>query len=316
MVYQCYIGELSVADFSMVTLAIISISKLSIDMAKEFVKIGEIAMYVGAYMDMIEVVGDLSEKQILDVRKDESFSIVFQNVNFAYPGTDKLVLENISFEFQSGKKYGLVGANGSGKTTFVNLLMGLYTPVSGKILFNGNDVTDFTKESWSKLFSAVLQDFNTYAYTVSDNVSMLMHEKQKVKDSLAKARIDWLNENDYVTSEYEQGKELSGGEAQKLAIARAIFKDSRIFVFDEPTAALSPQSEHELYENICKEMQNKMLFFISHRLASCQMCDEILVFNNGKIIEKGNHDELMKRQGMYETMFRAQACLYDTKVKR
>lgn len=129
-------------------------------------------------------------------------------------------------------------------------------------------------------------------------------------EALERAGVGWMKGDEYLTSEYAQGRELSGGEAQKLAIARAIYRDARVFVFDEPTAALSPVSEKELYESVFREMKDKMLFLISHRLASCRMCDEILVFEKGKIAEHGSHEELMAKGGLYAEMFRAQADLY------
>ena len=135
------------------------------------------------------------------------------------------------------------------------------------------------------MFSAVCQDFNIYAYTAEENVTMFHGGKDAdVRGALERAGIGWMDETEYLTYEYEQGRELSGGEAQKLAVARAIYRNAGIFVFDEPTAALSPTSEQELYENVFREMKDKTVFFISHRLASCRMCDEILVFEDRKSV--------------------------------
>ena len=329
--YQCYIGAISIADFSMLTLSILTISALSINTAKDFVRISEAAKYIKAYADMIQK-RDAQNKENLLYNKGNEFKLVFENVSFAYPGSKEMVLKNISYTFDSDKKYGLVGANGSGKTTFVNLLMGMYIPVSGAIFYNNRKITDFSEKSWRELFSAVLQDFNIYAYQVRENVSMFSEkiskqadrqiaaegnssvfseEGRSIKNALERAGIGWIAEDEYLTSEYKQGRELSGGEAQKLAIARAVYKDAKIFVFDEPTAALSPVNEYELYNSICREMNDKMVFFISHRLASCQMCDEILVFHNGGIAESGSHEALLEKKGLYAEMFQAQAYLYN-----
>lgn len=309
--YQAYKGEISVADFSMLTLALVTVSGLCIDIAKNIIRIGEASKYVGAYVDIIgdkKKMGDTGER-CLDIKG--KLCLRFENVNFSYPGTDFMALEEISFTFDSDKKYAIVGANGSGKTTFINLLTGMYSPTSGCIFCNEQRMSDISAESWRKMFSVVCQDFNIYAYTAKENVCMF-HDGSDVKagKAMERAGIGWLDMESYLTSEYEEGRELSGGEAQKLAIARAIYKNAEIFVFDEPTAALSPTSEQELYESIFREMRDKMLFFISHRLASCRMCDEILVFENGRIVENGSHDELMRRGGLYSDMFRAQASLY------
>lgn len=309
--YQAYRGEISIADFSMLTLALITVSALCIGIAKDIVRIGETAKYINAYVDVMkgrETAGH-REKAVLDT--DGKLRLAFDHVDFSYPGADSMALEDVSFVFESDKKYGLVGANGSGKSTFIHLLMGLYSPVSGSISCNGQDQRDVEGESWKNLFSSVSQDFNTYAYTVRENVTMFREEEgTDPGEALERAGVGWMKGDEYLTSEYAQGRELSGGEAQKLAIARAIYRDARVFVFDEPTAALSPVSEKELYESVFREMKDKMLFLISHRLASCRMCDEILVFEKGKIAEHGSHEELMAKGGLYAEMFRAQADLY------
>lgn len=323
--WQTYRGNISIADFSVLTLAMITVSALCIDIAKNLVRLGETGRYIGAYADVMkdsekipgraEAANKTGGPEDGEAADRERLILVFDHVSFVYPGTDTPALEDVSFTFESDKKYGLVGANGSGKTTFINLLTGMFTPVSGRISCNGKNLRDIPAAQWRRLFSAVLQDFNTYAYTAGENVAMFGGSKNPgggmtAEKALEQAGIGWLKPEEYLTSEYEQGRELSGGEAQKLAIARAIYRDARIFVFDEPTAALSPASERELYENVYREMGDKMIFFISHRLASCRMCDEVLVFEKGRIAESGSHEELIKKDGLYAEMFRAQASLY------
>lgn len=308
--YQAYRGEISIADFSMLTLALITVSALCIGIAKGIVRIGEAAKYINAYVGVIKGQETASRRKKAVLVTDGKLRLAFDHVGFSYPGSDSMALEDVSFVFESEKKYGLVGANGSGKSTFIHLLTGLYSPVAGSVSCNGQDQQDVEGESWKKLFSTVCQDFNIYAYTVKENVSMSREEWADPGEALERAGIGWMKEDEYLTSEYAQGRELSGGEAQKLAIARAIYRDARVFVFDEPTAALSPASEKELYESIFREMKGKMLFLISHRLASCRMCDEILVFEKGKVAEHGSHEELMAKGGLYAEMFQAQAKLY------
>lgn len=309
--YEAYSGRISTADFSMLTLALITISALCIQIAKNIIRVGETAKYIEAYVHIIRDGETMDGKGSLEEKSEDRLDLRFEHVTFSYPGADFTALEDISYAFEAGKKYGIVGANGSGKTTFINLLTGMYSPTAGIISCNGRKMSEVSGESWRKMFSAVCQDFNIYAYTAEENVTMYQNDKAgNVRDALERAGIGWLDETEYLTSEYEQGRELSGGEAQKLAFARAIYRDAAIFVFDEPTAALSPTSEQELYESVFREMEDKTVFFISHRLASCRMCDEILVFEKGRIAESGGHEELMKKGGLYAEMYRAQASLY------
>lgn len=309
--YETYSGRISVADFSMLTLALITISALCIDIAKNIIRVGETAKYIEAYVNIIKDRETAPVKGNLEENDGGKLDLRFEHVSFSYPGAGPRVLEDISFTFEAGKKYGIVGANGSGKTTFINLLTGMYLPTAGSISCNGRKMTEVSGESWRKMFSAVCQDFNIYAYTAEENVTMFHGGKDAdVRGALERAGIGWMDETEYLTYEYEQGRELSGGEAQKLAVARAIYRNAGIFVFDEPTAALSPTSEQELYENVFREMKDKTVFFISHRLASCRMCDEILVFEKGRIVESGGHEELMEKGALYAEMYHAQASLY------
>ena len=309
--YEAYSGRISVADFSMLTLALITISALCIHIAKNIIHVGETAKYIEAYVHIIRDRETPDRKEKLEGNSSGKLDLRFEHVNFSYPGANFRALEDISYTFEAGKKYGIVGANGSGKTTFINLLTGMYSPTSGSISCNGRKMSEVSGESWRKMFSAVCQDFNIYAYTAEENVTMFQNDKpDNVREALERAGISWMDETGYLTSEYEQGRELSGGEAQKLAVARAIYRDAGIFVFDEPTAALSPTSEQELYESVFREMKDKTVFFISHRLASCRMCDEILVFEEGKVVESGGHEKLMKEGGLYAEMYHAQASLY------
>lgn len=315
--YQTYIGAIPIADFSMLVIAIMTISSLGSTIAKSFVGIGESSLYVSSFMDFIGDSKDEDIKGSEEASYKEDFNIEFKDVFFKYPGSENLALKNISYNFQSNKKYGIVGANGSGKSTFIHLLVALYNPGSGEILYNDKDISNYSKDSYYKLFSPVFQDFNMLAYIIDDNVTMFNKKSNYTsKEAIEKSGLLGIDGSHYYTSEYEQGIELSGGESQKLAIARAIYKDAPIFIFDEPTSALSPKSEYELYESISREMDDKTIFFISHRLASCLMCDEILVFDEGEIVENGSHEELMANEGLYHKMFTSQAELYDEKQRQ
>lgn len=277
--YQCFTGKITIANFSMIALAILAISHLGSSIATDIIHITASGRYIDAYVEIINgaennsgnIKNTVAFARINNLKK---FAFTFSNVSFHYPGSSAKALDNISHTFISGKKYGLVGANGSGKTTYVSLLMRLYLPTSGKISYNGVNVNDFSEDSYRKLFSVVFQDFNSYAYTIGENVTMKddsaqAGDRDKIFSALKKAGIEYVDTGNFLSSEYEQGIDLSGGELQKLAMARAFYKDAPVFIFDEPTAALSPKSEYDVYNHIRNEMEDKTVFFISHRLASC-----------------------------------------------
>lgn len=314
--YKCLSGSFSVGEFTMLTLAILSISQITGNIAANFMEVKQQGKYLSNYFSFISDADDQPDACNTEPTKD--FTITFENVRFTYPGSENEALSDVSYTFHAGKKYGIVGANGSGKTTFIHLLMGLYESTSGQVRFNMTPVQKLQREQYYSLFSPVLQDFNIYAYTVRENIAMAADgDDEKLKSLIDKInlteRIERLprKADTYVTTEYENaGTEFSGGEQQKIAIMRAFYKDAPIMVMDEPTSALSPKSEYELYTRINELAVQKTVFFISHRMASCRMCDEILVFDNGKIAESGTHEALMQKQGLYHRMFSAQASLY------
>lgn len=251
--------------------------------------------------------------------KNDNHVIQFQNVSFKYPGSGQYVLKDVSFEIRSGDKISLVGLNGEGKTTLVKLLCGLYPVSSGSILLDGKDILQYDRKEFCKFVSVVFQDFVMFARPLLDNITFTGQQEEERVNALLKQ----LNMFDKVRSlpkgihtnlykEFdEQGYEPSGGESQKLALARALYRNSDMLVLDEPTAALDPVSEDSLYQDIRRIMKEKTILFVSHRLASCRFCDKILVLHEGRIFESGSHDALMKiENGLYRKMFQAQAESY------
>lgn len=246
--------------------------------------------------------------------------LTFQNIFFQYPGTGHPALKNVSLTLKPGQKTAVVGMNGSGKTTLVKLLCRMYDPDRGRILFNGVDIREYDYKSYMGLFSVVFQDFKLLALPVGENVAAAKeYDVDKVQDCIAKAglaeRVQRMGKG-VSTSLYrdidEDGGEVSGGEAQKIALARALYKDAPFVVLDEPTAALDPVSEHEIYSGFEKLVGEKTAVFISHRLSSCRFCDEILVFHEGRLVQRGTHQELLKDQrGQYYKMWQAQARYYN-----
>ncbi len=246
---------------------------------------------------------------------DNAPSIEFVNVSFRYPGTDFDVLKNISLKIEAGKRLAIVGYNGAGKTTLIKLLCRLYEPTEGEILYNGTNIKDIRYRDYMDILSVVLQDFKLFAFSVSENVILCREtdterleyciEKCGLKDKIASLpkRL-----NTSIGREFdEDGIEFSGGEGQKLASARALYKGGNISIMDEPTSALDPIAEYELYQRFDQIIHNNTALYISHRLASAKFCDKVAVFVKGKIVEEGTHDELMCQNGVYYEMFTKQA---------
>lgn len=249
----------------------------------------------------------------------ENFEFEFKNVSFKYPGTDKYVLKNINLKLNSYQKIAIVGENGSGKTTFIKLLCRLYDPTEGVVLLNGVDIKEYNYEQYISIFSVVFQDFTLFAQTIAQNVAVsVTYDVENVKKRLEQAGFaNRLNSLDnevetFLYKDFEQsGIEISGGEAQKIAIARALYKNSPVVVLDEPTSAIDPISESEIYSKFNDLVNGKTAIYISHRLSSCRFCDTISVFENGNIVQQGTHEKLVADvNGKYFELWNSQAQYY------
>ncbi len=246
-------------------------------------------------------------------------SIRFENVSFRYPSSDCDTLKNINITINAGETLLVVGENGAGKTTFVKLLCGLYKPTGGKIYLNETDTLEFDQTRYRELISAVFQDFGLFAMSIGENVcAMKTQDAGKMRQALDAVNLSGVvdgTEKKTDTSLYrifdEKGVEFSGGEMQRLAIARAIYKDSPILVLDEPTSALDPKAEYEIYHSFQKMAQGKTAVYISHRLSGTKFADKIAVFDAGRIAEYGTHESLMREKGLYAELYSLQAGLYD-----
>ena len=244
--------------------------------------------------------------------------IEFKNVSFKYPNTEKYILKNVSATIKAGEHVAIVGQNGAGKTTFIKLLCHLYDNYEGKILINGREAGEYSFREYIRLLSVVFQDFRLFAFTIKENVTVFQDKKVDLEEIYKIAGIeDWINSLEEKDSTYiykmfvENGVEPSGGQAQKLAIARALYKNAPIVVLDEPTAALDPISEYEVYKNFDKLVHGKTAIYISHRLSSCRFCDRIIVLENGSVVEEGSHEKLMENtKGLYFKMYNTQAKHY------
>jgi ATP-binding cassette subfamily B protein len=310
-------GLISVGNVVAYVAAITLLSQAINTMIERYSKLHLFNNYLNNYFTYLNLKSEKEFGSVEDVDLD-NLSITFKDVSFKYPNQDEYTLKNINLEIKKGVKLAIVGLNGAGKTTLIKLLCRLYEPTEGEILLNNIPLKSFTKEVCDKLFSVVFQDFKLFSYSIKDNVaSGLNGDEDRVNASLEKIglldRVDSMpNKLDTVIYQRskENGIEISGGEAQKIAIARALYKDSPIVILDEPTAALDPKSESEIYENFNSLVKNKTAIFISHRMSSCKFCDEIIVIDKGGIIEKGHHNMLLKEQGLYNQMWTAQAKYY------
>ena len=255
----------------------------------------------------------------VEKREDNEYYIEFRNVSFKYPRTENYVLRNVNLKFKIGEKLAVVGMNGSGKTTFIKLLCRLYDPTEGEILLNNVDIRKYDYKEYMSIFSVVFQDFKLFSFGLGQNVSASFHYNEELaKKCLEKAgfygRLQSMKKG-LETSIYkdldEEGVEISGGEAQKIALARALYKNAPFIILDEPTAALDPIAEYEVYSKFNEIVQDKTAIYISHRLSSCRFCDVIAVFDGGQIVQRGVHDRLLQdTHGKYYELWNAQAQYY------
>lgn len=247
-----------------------------------------------------------------------NLTLEFKDVSFSYPDSSEKILNHLSLKIDLHGKLALVGRNGAGKSTFIKLLCRLYDPTEGQILINGVDIRSYDFAEYRKLFAVVFQDFKLYAFGLGANVAASAdYDEDKVWSALESAGIRERagqfpqGLETLLYNWFEGGVEISGGEEQKIAIARALYKDAPIVIMDEPTSALDPISEYEIYKKCDLLVKNKAAIYISHRMSSCRFCDQILVFERGNVTQRGSHEELMKEKGLYQKLWNAQAQYYN-----
>lgn len=270
-----------------------------------------------SYMDI--PIGDETAETI-PIPEAEEYEFTFENVSFRYKGQENYALKNINITLSPGEKLAVVGLNGAGKTTFIKLLLRLYDVSEGRILLNGTDIRSFDRAEYFRMFAPAFQDVTVFAFPMSENVSMsepFNTDKDKAEEMLRSAglgeKIDSLEkgvDTELLKVLYDDGVDLSGGEKQKLALARALYKDSKIIVLDEPTAALDALAEYRLYRSFDGMIGKKTAVYISHRLSSTRFCDRVAMFAKGEMVETGTHEQLMELGGEYAEMFRVQAQYY------
>lgn len=309
---------LSIADFVMLTAAAVSFASsvmTAVTSAMNFYGALKMVAPFGEYMNLPPVLSQGSEP-VPELTGEDA--VVFDHVSFTYPRAAEPTLKDLCFTIKRGERLAVVGENGAGKTTMIKLLLRLYEPDEGTIYLGGRDIRTMSREETLKQFAVVFQDFKLLAFSVKENICIGSDgDEERLHEVLRKLDLDKVMESTphgAETSVYrlfdEEGVEFSGGERQKIAIARALYKDSPIVVMDEPTAALDPIAEAEIYGHLNQLVENKTALFISHRLSSCKFCDRVAVFENGGVTQCGSHKELMAQEGLYRRMFAAQARYY------
>lgn len=324
LIWQLSRNRLTVAEFTLYVSAVhIFINALSA-FIHEYTEIKRQSLEVKDFRAFIDsyIVKDTEKEELPEMEERPGFE--FNDVSFCYEGQNKNALENVSISIPYGERLAVVGLNGAGKTTFIKMLIGFYKPAEGKISLNGKDCADMKRDDLFRYFSAVFQNVEEYPFTIAENVSMKRlaeTDEDKVQKCLERcglsekiSKLDKKEKTQVLKVIDEDGIDLSGGEKQKLSLARALYKDAPVIILDEPTSALDPLAEEKLYTSFNDLIGERTGIFISHRLSSTRFCDKVAMFEDSHLVEYGTHDELMEKKGKYYELYRTQADLYKEEV--
>lgn len=318
---KVFTSEITIGEFTMGITSLVNFMSLTSYITKNIISVNHSTIYIRSYKAFMKLKSkfeDRKEKISLSDMDLNNFELEFRNVSFRYPSSTSYVLKNINLTIHSGEKLAVVGYNGAGKTTFALLLTRMYDPTEGAIYLNGVDIRDIKYQDYQKLFSTVNQDFSLFAFSLLENIAIT----DEVTDDEKNVIMCLMKENGLETRMKKlykgldtpvskrlsaAGVDLSGGESQKVAIIRAQYKNSPVLVLDEPTAALDPQAEFEMFQKFAEMARQKTTVMISHRIYSTRFCDKIAVFNKGELTEYGTFDELMAQKGLYYDFFEKQA---------
>lgn len=328
LVYSLCFSDLSIGNFVLYASVMGNYSRSIRYMFDNFAELKYRSMEIDDYRAFVdeEELSDVKNSECQPIPKADNYVIEFKNVSFKYNGAKVYALKDINIKLETGKSLAIVGLNGAGKTTFIKLLCRLYDVSEGEILLNGVNVLNYDRNEYFKLFSPVFQNVELFALSLGENTAMTDPsgvDENKAEDSLINAGLEEKYnslpkklDTQVLKNIYDDGVDFSGGEKQKLALARALYKDAPIMLLDEPTAALDPIAEYKLYKSFDKIVGGKMAVYISHRLSSTRFCDSIAMFKGGRLVESGTHAELLKKGGEYSSLFEVQAQYYKEREQR
>lgn len=313
-------GAITIGAFTQYTGAMAKLSAGFQEVIGYNTQIKRINTYMADFLELMNMENNHATGTIpVEKRLDGEYEIEFRDVSFRYPGSEEMILKHVNCKLTMKNKLALVGKNGAGKTTFIKLLCRLYEPTEGMITLNGIDIRKYREEEYRELFGVVFQDFKLFAFPLWQNLTAgYERDDDRIADCLKRAGAEEFvrglpqGTDTLLFKDRDGGVDISGGEAQKLALARALYKDAPFVILDEPTAALDPVSEAQVYAGFHEMVKDKTSIYISHRMSSCRFCDDIVVFEDGRIAERGSHEELLDRHGQYAEMWHAQAKYYVT----
>ena len=320
LVYSVVFNGLSIGNFTLYTASAAAFSNAINEILQALSALRERSAHTDDYRSFMDIPSADDKAQTIPIPPADKYTFEFKNVSFKYRGQEKYALKNVNLTLHAGEKLAVVGLNGAGKSTFIKLLLRLYDVTEGCILMNGTDIRKFDRKEYYELFAPAFQDVMVFAFPVAENVSMkepFNTDKAEAEKMLRLAglgdKLDKLEkgvDTELLKVLYDDGVDLSGGEKQKLALARALYKKSKIIVLDEPTAALDALAEFRLYQSFNELVGDRTAVYISHRLSSTRFCDRVAMFKDGEMVEIGTHDSLMEADDAYADMFRVQAQYY------
>jgi len=317
IIYRVLSGAITLGELTFLSGSFNRLMRNLQDFFSKFTRISESALYLKDYFDFIDISIVSKVKEDIPLPKKITKGFEFKDVHFAYPNSEVNILKGITFNLKAGEKLAFVGQNGAGKTTLIKLLLRFYEPTSGEILLDGININRFNIAEYQEYFGVIFQDFFRYEFTVKENIAIgnidELHNQNKIENaaelSLANEVVSELKHgyNQQLGKRFANGQELSGGQWQKVALARAYMKNAEVMILDEPTSALDARAESEVFERFIGLTEGKTSIIISHRFSTVRQADRILVLAHGSALEIGTHDELMKNQALYSELFTLQA---------